>query len=133
MRFKYKRLKKDKAKDVLLNPRKDRRLLANVPDKEAIRTSVDRRGKKVLEDYEDPSSFIKSKKAGIRYVMQTDVEVICKSKKGDSTFTVKSLDVSTTGILLELKDQEQLNIISDANSIRLKFRYYLVLCQKDMK
>lgn len=125
MRVKYKKLKKDQGKveNILLNPRRDRRLLANVPDKEAIRSSVDRRGKKVLEDYNgDPNSFIKSKKAGIRYVMQTDIKIICKSQKGNSTFTVKSLDVSTTGILLELKNQKQLDIISDANSIKLKFK-----------
>ncbi|WP_097028451.1 glycosyltransferase family 2 protein [Clostridium peptidivorans] len=125
MRFKYKKLRKGQggAEDILLNPRRDRRLLANVPDKEAIRNSVDRRGKKVLEDYKgDPNVFIKSKKAGIRYIMQTDIEIICTSSKGNSTFKVKSLDVSTTGILLELKDKEQLNIISSAEDITLDFK-----------
>ncbi|PRR79686.1 Poly-beta-1,6-N-acetyl-D-glucosamine synthase [Clostridium liquoris] len=125
MNFKYKKLKKNKGKtkDILLNPRKDRRLLANVPDKEAIRDSVDRRGKKVLEDYnDDHNAFIKSKKAGIRYIMETDIKVMCKNQKSNSTFTVKSIDVSTTGILLELKDKEQLNIISNANSIKLEFK-----------
>lgn len=125
MRFKYRNLKKDqdKAEDILLNPRRDRRLLANVPDKEAIRNNVDRRGKKLLEDYkDDPNAFIKSKKAGIRYIMETYIEVICTTPKGNSTFKVKSLDISTTGILLELKDKEQLNIISRANSIKLEFK-----------
>ncbi|WP_027623996.1 glycosyltransferase family 2 protein [Clostridium lundense] len=125
MKFKYKRLKKDQKsfQDILLNPRRDRRILANVPDKEAIRNSIDRRGKKVLEDYHgDPNAFIKSKKAGIRYIMETDVKVICKSEKSNSIFKVKSLDISTTGILLELKDEKQLDIISNANSIKLEFK-----------
>ncbi|WP_297419797.1 glycosyltransferase [Clostridium sp.] len=114
---------KVKVEDVLLNPRKDRRLLANVPDKESIRTTVDRRGKRVLGEYDgDPNLFIKSKQAGIRYVMQTDVKVICKNKKDSDTFTVESVDVSTTGILLRLKDKEQLDIISKADNIKLKFR-----------
>ncbi|MCT8978704.1 glycosyltransferase [Clostridium sp. CX1] len=113
---------KDEEQDILLKPRKDRRLLSEVPDKEGIRTTIDRRGKKVLEDYEDdPNFFIKSKKAGIRYVMQTEVKVVCRSGKVRSSFTVRSLDVSTTGILLELKDEEQLNIISKADSVKLKF------------
>lgn len=125
MRIKYKKLKNNQgeAQDILLNPRRDRRLLSNVPDKEAIRNSVDRRGKKILEDYKnDPNVFIKSKKAGIRYIMETDIGIECTSSKGNSTFRVKSLDISTTGILLELKDKEQLNIISSANSIKLEFK-----------
>jgi hyaluronan synthase len=125
MGIKYKLFKKSKAvvQDILLRPQKDRRLLGNVPDKEAIRTNVDRRGKKVLEDYAgEPASFIRIKQAGIRYVMPTKVKVSCKDKKGSNSFTVKSLDVSSTGILLELKDKEQLDIISDAQSIKLKFR-----------
>ncbi|AKA69493.1 glycosyltransferase family 2 protein [Clostridium scatologenes] len=109
--------------DILLNPRKDRRLLANIPDKEAIRTTVDRRGKKVIEDYsDDPNVSIKSKKAGIRYIMKTDVKVRCEKNKSISSFKIKSIDVSTTGILLELNDKEQLNIISEADNIKLRFK-----------
>ncbi|MGY0374667.1 glycosyltransferase [Clostridium sp. JNZ J1-5] len=125
MRVEYKKLKKKQGKthDILLNPRVDRRLLANVPDKEAIRNSVDRRGKKVLEDYKgDPNAFIESKKAGIRYIMQADIKVVCKNQSSNITFSVKSVDISTTGILLELKDKEQLNIIGNAKSIKLDFK-----------
>lgn len=114
---------KAKVEDILLNPRKDRRLLANVPDKESIRTTIDRRGKRVLGEYDgDPNLFIKSKQAGIRYVMQTDVKLVCKNKKDSKTFTVESIDVSSTGILLKLKDKDQLDIISRADNIKLSFR-----------
>ncbi|MBU3144370.1 glycosyltransferase [Clostridium sp. CF012] len=125
MRVEYKKQKndKDEAGDTLLNPRRDRRLLANVPDKEAIRNSVDRRGEKILADYNgNVNSFIKSKEAGIRYISQTDIKMKCKSQKDNSTFNVKSLDISTTGILIELKDSEQLNRINNANNIKLEFR-----------
>jgi len=126
MRFRCKKLIKeqDEAGDVLLHPRRDRRLLANVPDKEAIRNSVDRRGEKLLEDcigHCDSKEFIKSKEAGIRYIIQTDIKVKCKNKSGNSTFRVKAVDISTTGILIELKDEEQLDIINNANSIKLDF------------
>ncbi|WP_346870513.1 glycosyltransferase family 2 protein, partial [Clostridium sp. UBA5119] len=118
-----KKLKKDEICDVLLNPRKDRRLLSNVPDKEEIRDNIDRRGYQLLDDHkEDPSGFIMSKNAGIRYVMKTDVEVICKSSKGNKKLLVKSIDISTTGLLLELEDETQLNIINNAEKIKLKFK-----------
>ncbi|WP_346940727.1 glycosyltransferase [uncultured Clostridium sp.] len=118
-----KKIKKDETYDVLLNPRKDRRLLSNVPDKEEIRNNIDRRGYQVLDEHkEDPSAFIMSRNAGIRYVMKTDVEVTCRSSKGNNKFIIKSLDISTTGLLLELKDEVQLNIISNAKEIKLKFK-----------
>lgn len=118
-----KKIKKDKIYDVLLNPRKDRRLLSNVPDKEEIRNNIDRRGYQVLDEHEgDPNAFIMSRNAGIRYVMKTDVEVTCRSNKGSNKFIVKSLDISTTGLLLELKDEVQLNMISNVKEIKLKFK-----------
>jgi len=118
-----KKIKKDETRDVLLNPRKDRRLLSNVPDKEEIRDNIDRRGYQLLDNHkEDPSGFIKSKNAGIRYVMKTDVEVVCKSSKGNKKLLVKSIDISTTGLLLELEDETQLNIINNAEEIKLKFK-----------
>ncbi len=118
-----KKLKKDETRDVLLNPRKDRRLLSNVPDKEEIRDNIDRRGYQLLDDHkEDPSGFIISKNAGIRYVMKTDVEVTCKSSKGNKKLLVKSIDISTTGLLLKLEDETQLNMINNADEIKLKFK-----------
>ncbi|WP_346928798.1 glycosyltransferase [Clostridium sp.] len=118
-----KKIKKDETYDVLLNPRKDRRLLSNVPDKEEIRNNIDRRGYQVLDEHKDePSAFIMSRNAGIRYVMKTDVEVTCRSNKGKNKFIVKSVDISTTGFLLELKDEVQLNIINTAKEIKLRFK-----------
>ncbi|MBU3183334.1 glycosyltransferase [Clostridium estertheticum] len=120
----HEKLEKDQGEDenILLKPRKDRRLLSNVPDKEAIRNSVDRRGEKVLKDYiGNDNAFIKGKEAGIRYIIRMDVKIICKSQKSNNTFKVKSLDLSTTGIEIELNDKEQLNIINNANSIKLEF------------
>lgn len=56
----------NKVEDILLRQNKDRRLLANVPDKQAIRKNKDRRGNRALEDYDDPMNFIISKNEGIR-------------------------------------------------------------------
>ncbi|HAK42539.1 MAG TPA: hyaluronan synthase [Clostridium sp.] len=118
-----KKNKRDKIQDVLLKPRSDRRLLSNVPDKEEIRSNVDRRGYQVLDEYKgDPNAFIMSRNAGIRYVMQTGIKIICKGSNGNNNFMVKSLDISTTGVLLELENEEQLDIINNANNIKLKFK-----------
>ena len=118
-----KKNKRDKIQDVLLKPRSDRRLLSNVPDKEEIRSNVDRRGYQVLDEYKgDPNAFIMSRNAGIRYVMQTGIKIICKGNNGNNNFMVKSLDISTTGVLLELENEEQLDIINNANNIKLKFK-----------
>lgn len=115
--------KKDKNYDILSKPRKDRRILANVPDKEAIRKNIDRRGYKLLEEGKgDIADFIISRNAGMRYVMETDIKVICKDNNGISVFVAKSSDISTTGILLELENENQINIIDNANNIKLYFK-----------
>ena len=115
--------KKDKSYDILSKPRKDRRILENVPDKEAIRKNIDRRGYKLLEEGKgDIDDFIISRNAGMRYVMETDIKVICKNNNGTSVFVAKSSDISTTGILLELENENQINIIDNANNIKLYFK-----------
>ena len=115
--------KKDKSYDILSKPRKDRRILANVPDKEAVRKNIDRRGYKLLEEGKgDIDDFIISRNAGMRYVMETDIKVICKDNNGTSVFVAKSSDISTTGILLELENENQINIINNANNIKLYFK-----------
>ena len=106
-----KKNKRDKIQDVLLKPRSDRRLLSNVPDKEEIRNNVDRRGHQLLDEYKgNPNAFIMSRNAGVRYVMQTAVKITCRGNNGNNNFMMKSLDISTTGVLLELENEEQLNI-----------------------
>lgn len=119
--MKKKRKKKD-LEDILLKEKKDRRLLSNVPDKERIRSNVDRRGMQVIEDYkEDPTAFIESKNAGLRYLMETQVELICKTSKGKKIIHSMSVDISTTGMLLKIEEKEHLKIMSEATEILLNF------------
>ena len=126
MKVNCNKLKKNQGKDgdVLLNPLRDRRLFANVPDKEAIRNNIDRRGEKLLEDCIgecDAAEFIESKEAGIRYTMQIDIKIRCKSKKENFTIKAKAVDISTTGILIELNDKKDLDIIRSAKTTKLRF------------
>ncbi len=125
MKFSYKKNKNDTGiiNDILLRPRKDRRLLSNVPDKERIRKGIDRRGQKILdESVSDSNAFIDGNKAGIRYLMQTDIKIRCKSSKGNLTFITKSIDISTTGMLIEIQDKKQLDIINEADKVKLQFK-----------
>lgn len=115
--------KEKKDYDILLKPRRDRRILSNVPDKESIRKNIDRRGYQLLEEGKgDITDFIISRNAGIRYIMETDIKIVCKNNSGTSIFIAKSSDISTTGILLELENENQINIINNANNIKLYFK-----------
>lgn len=114
--------KKTIINDVLLKQNKDRRLLSNVPDKEAIRTNKDRRGKS-LDDgkSEDPNKFIVSKNAGIRYEMKCKVIIEAISGGFKKIINAESSDISTTGILLKLNNSIDINDIEKADNIKLKF------------
>ncbi|MGC7873053.1 glycosyltransferase family 2 protein [Desulfosporosinus sp. SYSU MS00001] len=109
--------------DILLRPTKDRRLLANVPDKEGIRTNVNRRGKHVLENGDnDVSQYMKSNNYGIRYQASYQTEIICWLDNGEKAkFSSRSSDISTTGILLNIENQSLLDVLTSAQKIRLKF------------
>ena len=114
---------KDTVKDVLLIQQGDRRILPNIPDKEEIRTNLDRRGQRESENYEnDIQSIINEMKAGIRYQASLSVEMVCYLEGGKkTTISCKSIDISTTGILLTIKDINELNMVNEAKKIRLVF------------
>lgn len=116
-----KKIKSDE--DILLVAEKDRRILSNVIDKEGKRKGIDRRGKKVLDkNKKRATAFIEANKAGIRYVTKIDVKLKCKSDKGKTEFTVKSSNISATGILIQLEDKSQLEAINNAKVLKLKFK-----------
>ncbi|MEW9937646.1 glycosyltransferase [Clostridium butyricum] len=112
----------NKIKDILLKQNKDRRLLSNVPDKQAIRKNTDRRGNGSLDDYkDDPMGFIMSKNAGIRYEMKCKVNIKGKIKKEIVSIEGMSQDISTTGILIELNSKEDLEILNKCDELKLQF------------
>jgi len=125
LRFKDKYYKKQKRdyEDILLVKEEDRRILSNVPDKYGVRNRIDRRGKKVLERNKDKeTAFIEGNRAGIRYITEIDVKVKCKNSKEEKIFIVKSCDISTTGMLIRLKDKTQLEAIEKSEDLKLQFR-----------
>lgn len=108
-----------KTQDILLNPREDRRLLPHVPDKTLQRTNVDRRG--TVGDRKNIYDFIDSNAKGIRYRVSYRVQVTCKTKNNKSKFYCRGIDISTTGILLQTNDGQHLQMLEDADTVKLKF------------
>ncbi len=113
---------KRERSDILLNPRQDRRLLANVPDETGERNNPDRRSRNHAgsASYEE---FVSKNKAGVRYRADIPVRVNCRLSYGrKKSFKVQGLDISSTGMLLQLSGESQLSTLCQAEVIGLKFR-----------
>ncbi len=107
------------SEEVLLELKEDRRLLSNVPDKTNVRTSTDRRGK--TYDSSNINEYIAQKQSGLRYKVDYDVEVICFTGNKKKSMVCKGVDISMTGILLNISSKETLEIVKNADKILLKF------------
>lgn len=108
--------------DTLLNPRQDRRLLANVPEETGERNNPDRRSRNdaACASYEE---FVLKNKAGVRYQAAIRVRAKCRlSYSRKKTLKVQGVDISSTGMLLRLSGEAQLDALCKAETIRLKFR-----------
>lgn len=108
------------AEDVLLVAKPDRRLLSKVPDKEGLRTNIDRRRVQGGSDPDNISNLIENDKMGRRYLVdyEVSVEYVLPGKKVKCL--VKGLDISTTGMLLEVSP-EVARDLSQAAKINLRF------------
>lgn len=113
----------ENIEDILLQQKPDRRMLSYVPDKQHVRNNVDRRGGKTLETFEGKADdYIKSIQSGIRYQVNYNVRLTVKVKgSGRKRLTCKCIDISTTGLLLQMENQAQQEILRKATKIRLKF------------
>lgn len=97
-------------------------MLSYVPDKQNIRNNMDRRGGKTLETYEGRADdYIKTIQSGIRYQVEYDVRLVCRGKGRRKKIRCKGRDISTTGILLELSSQAEMEFVQEAKRIRLDF------------
>ncbi len=114
--------KKKEVQDILLQEKKDRRMLSYVPDKQKARSNVDRRGGRSLEDFEgNVADYIKSIQSGIRYQVDYQVQVTVKTGRKKQRFICKGIDVSTTGILLRMEEEQQQKLLQEAERIVLHF------------
>ena len=109
-----------KEEDILLVAKPDRRLISKAPDKEGLRTNVDRRRAKANEDPGDISILLENEKMGRRYLVNYDVSIQYKVAGRKVTCLGKGVDISTTGMLLEVSP-EVTEDLSLASQIKLKF------------
>ncbi len=115
-------IKRKPIEDILLLEKTDRRMLSNVPDATKVRSNSDRRGKETIDSSTvDINAFIREKKAGIRYRVSYQVNVLCKKGGKINNITCEGIDISTTGILIKVLDEVQAEIMQDADKITLDF------------
>lgn len=114
--------KGQEIQDVLLNIKRERRILSNVPDKQKIRSNIDRRGNSSIDkDTYNIDEFIANKAAGIRYQVDYEVEVTVVHDRKKDKFTCRGVDISTSGILLIITKKENVENLKEAQEIKLKF------------
>ncbi|RPJ94576.1 glycosyltransferase family 2 protein [Rummeliibacillus sp. TYF005] len=102
----FKKRKKKKVKEVLTLPRLDRRILSNVPDPENIRMMDDRRGSLDNESSKNIASkdIEKFRTFNLRYEASFDVILVKKGQKKKGKIKAKAVDISSTGLLIELNE-----------------------------
>lgn len=115
--------KHDLVKDILLKEKRERRMLANVPDDTKHRILRDRRGNQYIErDCEDIETFIANKKKGTRYEVDYEVRVTLKDKnRRKESFICRGIDISSTGILLSISDEQLQHKLDINQDVHLQF------------
>lgn len=98
----------EEKKDILLQPRPDRRLLPNVPDKEGVRKNSDRRGAVDDNIRDRVKKNIEENGNGIRYVVDYPVKVRIGNKL--TGFTCSAMDISSSGMALRFAPGQEKDI-----------------------
>ena len=111
--------------EVLLQEKPDRRMLHKVLDQEGIRSNRDRRRAMSAESNNGKArssieEMIDSERGGRRYLVNYDVTIKFQHGGVTNTAVVRSVDISTTGILLELPRKLALDL-RQSKEVRLQF------------
>lgn len=88
--------------DILLVTKSDRRLLSKVPDKDGVRSNVDRRRLQNSATLQDMSELISAESIGKRYIVNYPVELGFKTGSGKVSRHGQAVDISASGILIEV-------------------------------
>ncbi|MCM3786243.1 glycosyltransferase [Neobacillus mesonae] len=117
------RKKKKQVEEKLTVTRPDRRKLSYVPDPEQIRNSTDRRGVAAAGNGSPDVDFDyinKLRLLSLRYMAEFEVTVIPKGKKKKHAVKGKSVDISSTGLLMKLEHPEHSFQVGDQVNARFK-------------
>jgi Glycosyltransferases, probably involved in cell wall biogenesis len=118
-----KRKIKQPIEEVMSVPRLDRRTLSNVPDPDQIRSNVDRRGKGLdakSETETDADYLNRMRMLSLRYMADFEVTVSIGEKKKAASMKGRAVDISSTGLLLEL--EPGMKPLDDKTRVNLRFR-----------
>ena len=107
--------------DILLDEQPDRRILPDVPDPSGQRSRLDRRG--LTGEEQDIADIRRNRQSGARYRSGFPVQISYRIAS-DAVHTVRgrSCDISQTGILVRLPDEDTFDRVQAGGHIRLKFR-----------
>ena len=108
----------EEEKDILLQPRPDRRLLPNVPDKEGVRKNSDRRGAVDDNIHDRVKKNIDENGTGTRYLVNYPVKV--RLERRLSSFNCTAMDISSSGMALRFT-LEQAKHIEVGTELVLQF------------
>lgn len=97
-------------KDILLTTKSDRRLLSKVPDKEGVRSHVDRRRSKDIRISQDMSELIVAENIGKRYIVNYPVKLELKTGREKIFCSGQALDISSSGILIEVSPEAAIEL-----------------------
>lgn len=112
------RRKKKTNEERLTRAKEDRRTLTYVPDPDNVRTTTDRRGiRRIGKTQIKGKDLDKLRLLSLRYVADFEVELIPNKQNKREKITCQAMDISSTGILLEiptdapaLKEKEQVHL-----------------------
>lgn len=109
---------KQELKDILVNVKADRRLLAKVPDKQGVRSNIDRRaGNKQQDDFH---KIMEADYAGRRYLVDYAVTLCYENSGINEKMKVRGIDISSSGMLLEM-DESSGGKLQQQMEVQLRF------------
>ena len=110
------------GQDILLETKSDRRILPNVPDKTKVRSNLDRRGKNTDQGSQETIyEYIENLHKGLRYKVEYNVIVTYRRDGKKIIFTCSGIDVSMSGILLNITEKYHIDGMKEAKKIHLRF------------
>ena len=123
-------MKKKTVKDIFMQPKKDRRMFPHVPDPSWVRTTKDRReeaGSVAKKSNKSTAGY----SSGQRFEGEFSVKIICFHNRHRYVYNTKCVDISQTGILVDLLEQDgdakdgknnRIEILKNAKNLKLYFR-----------
>lgn len=107
--------------DILLQPVSDRRILPNVPDKDSIRSNIDRRGINNKEHIDDYAKSMDRENTGKRYIIDYPITLNLLTEQGEQIeIKAEGKNISSSGLLCRVQKKYQ-TLIETAIEITMSF------------